>query len=211
MLSVCDIQGQWRETGTENEWTVDGIIVERAKGPTKIQKKNKPIVLTDGPAGVEWGNGNLVGSMENGCLVWRNRRGETTYSWQKSEKLAEEKPAESVPAKRVSKTAPLVPSSLAKTDLSTKKEDLSPRSSNSGDSGESKETAAMTAGMGSLAMSMGANLDYQQNEIAFGEVQMLLEMARNRLLAGDVYTSMRYITLAQQVQPNLNSVGIVQQ
>lgn len=60
-------------------------------------------------------------------------------------------------------------------------------------------------------MSMGANLDYQQNEIAFGEVQMLLEMARNRLLAGDVYTSMRYITLAQQVQPNLNSVGIVQQ
>jgi len=28
-----------------------------------------------------------------------------------------------------------------------------------------------------------------------------MEMARNRLMAGDVYMSMRYITLAQQVQP----------
>jgi hypothetical protein len=36
-------------------------------------------------------------------------------------------------------------------------------------------------------------------------MQMLMEMARNRLMAGDVYMSMRYMTLAQQVQPLMAS------
>jgi hypothetical protein len=35
-------------------------------------------------------------------------------------------------------------------------------------------------------------------------------MARNRLLAGDVYTAARYITLAQQVQPTFSSFAGVQ-
>jgi len=43
--------------------------------------------------------------------------------------------------------------------------------------------------------------DSPTDSIAVGEMQMLLEMASQRLLAGDVYMSMRYITLAQQVQP----------
>jgi hypothetical protein len=47
----------------------------------------------------------------------------------------------------------------------------------------------------------------QQGEVAVAEMKMLMEMARNRLLAGDVYTSMRYITLAQQVQPLVASFG----
>ena len=33
------------------------------------------------------------------------------------------------------------------------------------------------------------------------EIKMLVEMAGKRLLAGDVFMSMHYINLAQQVQP----------
>jgi hypothetical protein len=187
MLSVRDIQGQWREASTRNEWTVDGIIVERAKGK-KGQKKAKAIVLTDGPAGIEWGNGNLFGNFEDGCLVWRNRRGEATYSWQKLE--GEVEPMTAGP---VAKDAamPALPFAVKRPS----KEDLSPRSTNSG---TSNETAAMTAE--SLAMSL-SQFQPKEDEVAFAEVKMLLEMARSRLMAGDVYTSMRYITLAQQVQP----------
>jgi hypothetical protein len=39
----------------------------------------------------------------------------------------------------------------------------------------------------------------------------LVEMAGNRLMAGDVYMSMRYITLAQQVQPLISLGGDAQQ
>jgi hypothetical protein len=41
----------------------------------------------------------------------------------------------------------------------------------------------------------------QPDSIAVAEMQMLVEMAGKRLMAGDVYMGMRYITLAQQVQP----------
>jgi hypothetical protein len=49
------------------------------------------------------------------------------------------------------------------------------------------------------------------DDIAVAEMKMLVEMAGNRLMAGDVYMSMRYITLAQQVQPVINPVGDSQQ
>jgi hypothetical protein len=221
MLSVRDIQGQWREKGAKNEWTVDGIVVEKAKAP-KGQKKNKPIVLSDGPAGVEWGNGNLVGSFEDGCLVWRNRRGEPAYFWQKQDGQTFEAPARAEPvkeARRKSKDAnPVLPVSTKKTSK-TAPEDLSPRSTNSDGSKTSNETAALfpagmlsSAAMASQVGHLPADLPAmpQQDEVAFGEVKMLLEMARNRLMAGDVYTSMRYITLAQQVQPITASFGDAQ-
>jgi hypothetical protein len=183
MLSVRDIQGQWREINTTNEWTVDGIVVEKPKGSKGQKKSNKPIVLSDGPAGVEWGNGNLLGSLEAGCLVWRNRRGEVAYRWAKSDA-----PAKPVP----SALPPMLPIKVP-----ASKEDFSPRSTNSA---QSKETDEMAAGMASLMLNAG-QVENPADEIAFAEVKMLLEMARTRLMAGDVYTSMRYITLAQQVQP----------
>jgi hypothetical protein len=56
--------------------------------------------------------------------------------------------------------------------------------------------------VGSLLLTAGgaAQVDGKPEDIAVAEMKMLVEMAGNRLMAGDVYTSMRYITLAQQVQ-----------
>jgi hypothetical protein len=200
MLSVCDIQGQWRETNTQKVWVVNGIVAESKK---KTMVKQKPIVLSDGPTGVEWGNGNLKGSMEDGCLVWRNRRGEATYSWKKLEGPSEA--TRSAPMTEAEKpqhitTIASLPQVPTKTNS---KENPSPRSTNSG---TSDETAEMTAAMGNLAV-IANHVDTDQNDIATAEIQMLVELARNRLLAGDVYMSMRYITLAQQVQPLSASFG----
>jgi hypothetical protein len=39
----------------------------------------------------------------------------------------------------------------------------------------------------------------EMDEIAASEMNKFLEMASNRLLAGDFATSMRYLTLAQQI------------
>ena len=44
-------------------------------------------------------------------------------------------------------------------------------------------------------------MDDKQDGIAMDEIKMLVEMAGKRLLAGDVFMSMHYINLAQQVQP----------
>jgi hypothetical protein len=199
MVSVRDIQGLWCETGSENEWNVDGIVVERAKG-SKGQKK-KPIVLSDGPAGVEWGNGNLIGNLEDGCLVWRNRRGDATYHWSKGDGVVA--PA----APMLDTLPPMLPIQLPiKVQKQNNKDDLSPRSTNSA---QSKETDEMAAGVAGLMLNAGT-LEPPTDEIIFAEVKMLLEMARNRLMAGDVYTSMRYITLAQQVQPTFSSFAGVE-
>jgi hypothetical protein len=210
MLSVRDIQGQWREKDNLNIWTVNGIVAERAKRQ-KAQKK--PIVLSDGCQGVEWGNGNLKGSLENGYLVWRNRRGEATYCWKKLEN-ASEVPVEEVMTRKVKRTPPLAsPPPLPingaggiiappppKITAQTKTEEQTPRSTNSA---ETTETAAL-AGLGNLALD-ASNVEGPQDQIAVAEMKMLVEMAGNRLMAGDVYMGMRYITLAQQVQPLLHS------
>merc|ERR1719353_2183720 len=81
VLSVNDIQGQWSEMNTTDVWEVNGIVVEKANVPKGLKKR--PIVLNDGPEGVMWGSGNLTGNLEDGVLVWRNRRGEVAYSWEK--------------------------------------------------------------------------------------------------------------------------------
>jgi hypothetical protein len=203
MLSVRDIQGQWREKNTQNVWIVNGIVAERAKRP-KAQKK--PIVLSDGAQGVEWGNGNLKGAYEDGWLVWRNRRGEATYCWKKLEKASEIPFAELMPmlpvAGKVKRTPPTTsppPPPIGppppKVVAQAKTEDQSPRSTNSAGT---SETAALAAGMGNMALDP-STVDATDG-IAVAEMKMLVEMAGNRLMAGDVYMGMRYITLAQQVQ-----------
>jgi len=58
-----------------------------------------------------------------------------------------------------------------------------------------------TAGMGSFAMNATNTDGNQAEDVAVAEMKMLVEMAGKRLMAGDVYMSMRYITLAQQVRP----------
>jgi hypothetical protein len=210
MMSVRDIQGQWREKDNLNIWTVNGIVAERAKRQ-KAQKK--PIVLSDGPHGVEWGNGNLKGNFEDGYLVWRNRRGECTYCWKKLEKDVELPIAvEEIPmSRKVKRTPPVVsppplPIAAQKITSQAKTEDNSPRSTNSAGT---TETAALAATLGNLAMDVNnaSNADGQPDGIAVAEMKMLVEMAGNRLMAGDVYMGMRYITLAQQVQPLVHSFG----
>lgn len=58
-------------------WKVDGIVAHKHK------QRSKAVVLSDSPAGVEWGNANLLGSIEGGLLIWRNRSGHVTYEWER--------------------------------------------------------------------------------------------------------------------------------
>jgi len=205
MISVRDIQGQWREKSTQNVWIVSGIVAERAKRQ-KMQKK--PIVLSDGPQGVEWGNGNLKGNIEDGWLVWRNRRGEATYCWKKLDTIAEVLYTDTA-ERKVRRTPPLVspPPLPTKTTPKTKTEAQSPRSMTSEGSAE---TAALAGSLASLQASLpmsGSTADGTPDDIAVAEMKKLVEMAGNRLMAGDVYMSMRYIPLAQQVQPLMFTYG----
>ena len=39
-----------------------------------------------------WGSGNLTGNLEDGVLVWRNRRGEVAYRWEKLPEKIKGKP-----------------------------------------------------------------------------------------------------------------------
>jgi type IV secretory pathway VirB10-like protein len=154
-------------------------------------------------------------------LVWRNRRGEATYCWKKLEEPKEEiheelKAAE--PKAMQTRAIPQVPSPpIPKVKQAPAKqnfpnlEEQSPRSTNSSDTAEltaadrrqskhmnAAETAEMkAAGFGVTAGPVGD----KQDAIAMKEVKMLVEMAGKRLLAGDVFMSMHYINLAQQVQP----------
>jgi hypothetical protein len=200
VLSVNDIQGLWREQDTKSAWEVTGIVAEKAHRP-KGQKKS-PIVLGDGPEGVMWGKGNLKGSMEDGVLVWRNRRGEAAYCWEKLVSKAEVmQTTQKTGAEEVKQSALIYSTPQASRKNSIDK--LTPRSTSSG---MSNETAEITPGMGSPVM-LASDVDQQPNDAAVAEMQMLMEMARNRLMAGDVYMSMRYITLAQEVQPLMPSIG----
>lgn len=192
VLSVCDIQGSWREKSSDKVWTVNGIVAEKTKQP---RAHTKPVVLSDGPHGVEWGTGNLKGSLEDGCLVWRNRRGDATYFWEKLEARSEATGTDKS-AGQAKQLLPITkpPPAPAKAISPTKIENQSPRSTLSD---TSNETAEMTAGAGSL----GRRPSNEVEACAFAEVKTLLAMAGDRLLAGDVYMSMKYIELAQQIQP----------
>ena len=75
-------------------WTVSGIVAERPKtaGLQGKPMSSKPVVLSDGPNGVEWGSGNLKGNMEGGYLVWRNRQGEATFEGPKWDRTVKDSP-----------------------------------------------------------------------------------------------------------------------
>jgi hypothetical protein len=201
MLSVRDIQGNWRESKTNSMWSVHGIIARKSR--------KRCFVLSDGPGGVDWGNTNLIGNLEDGWLVWRNHRGDAMHSWQKVEEPSEVTHTGTMTATRTSKhklpndslpQAPTLPNLQIKAaeKTQTKMEHHSPRSTNSG---ASIETATLPDGMGSVVMNDVSYLNTVQDDDVFAEMKLLLEMAANRLMAGDVDISMRYIALAQQIQP----------
>jgi len=206
VLSVTDIQGKWREKSSRSVWKVTGIVVEKA-GVPRLQKQ--PVVLSDGPNGVAWGNGNLTGNMEDGWLVWRNRRGETTYCWKKLDGSKEEMLEEVMAAEPKAKIPKVkkVPSKQYFPNL----EKQSPRSNVSGETEEltaadRRQATHMNAGETAEMKAAGFGVttgpvDDKQDGIAMDEIKMLVEMAGKRLLAGDVFMSMHYINLAQQVQP----------
>merc|ERR1719421_699540 len=87
--SVVDIQGTWREEKTTTVWKVDGIVAQKHK------QRSKAVVLSDSPNGVEWGMGNLMGSIEDGLLVWRNRTGQVMYEWGRVESEGLDLPSKS--------------------------------------------------------------------------------------------------------------------
>merc|ERR1719506_610574 len=91
---------------------------------------SKPVVLSDGPNGVEWGSGNLKGNMEGGYLVWRNRHGEATFFWNKVGCLSTVPHAELTTIAGTTNQAP--PSKVpTKPHVEVKAENNSPRSTNS--------------------------------------------------------------------------------
>jgi hypothetical protein len=207
MFSVSDIQGKWGETNSKNVWQVSGIVAEKAN--VRRGQKKSPIVLSDGPYGVEWGKGNLTGNIEGGLLVWRNRRGEVTYCWEKLTGASTKATYTEVKPLPIAVLPQAPMETDFQTDFQINMDKLTPRSTNST---ASNDTAEITAGMGTLDMNVSRKssvdiADENADVIAASEMQMLVEMARQRLLAGDVYMSMRYITLAQQVQPLAASFG----
>jgi hypothetical protein len=191
-------------------WIVNGIVAQRTKAP---RAQSKPIVLNDGPAGVEWGNGNLKGNLEDGCLVWRNRRGEATYCWKKLDGSKEEMQEEVKAADPKATQTRAIPK-VKKAPSKQYFPNLEKQSPRSNDSGETEELTAadrrqathMNAGETAEMKAAGFGVttgpvDDKQDGIAMDEIKMLVEMAGKRLLAGDVFMSMHYINLAQQVQP----------
>ena len=46
-------------------WKVDGITAEKSKS----RQRSKIVILSDSPAGVEWGEGNLIGRMDRGYVL----------------------------------------------------------------------------------------------------------------------------------------------
>merc|ERR1719199_678331 len=171
VLSVNDIQGQWNEMNGSDMWEVNGIVAEKTT-VSKGQRK-RPIVLNDGPDGVMWGSGNLTGNMENGVLVWRNRRGEVSYCWEKGAEKTKGMPQ----AKKtgVAKARPN-PVSVPPPSSTNSMEKLTPRSTASG---MSSKTTEIMAEIGNSAMSTNIT-EEQPDEVALAEMQMFMEMARSR-------------------------------
>jgi len=89
----------------------------------------------------------------------------------------------------------------AKPHVEVKVKNNSPRSidRDSVTSIASIETVEMSAHMESLMNASPAWHANPEDEIAASEMDKLLEMASNRLLAGDFSMSMRYLSLAQQI------------
>lgn len=207
--SVVDIQGTWRETKTMTVWKVDGIVAQKHK------QRSKAVVLSDSPNGVEWGMGNLMGTIEDGILSWRSRTGQVAYQWGRcwldpeSPKQAPKSNAalRSLPGKhekeasRQVKHAKEAVVAVAKQNPEESLAHLSsPRSTSSTVSTAPTDTAA---GLKHGAGGIGGELPKQamrgnkQTKQTSNEVEKLLEMAGSRLASGDYGTAMQYVLFAQ--------------
>jgi hypothetical protein len=188
---VVDIQGTWSEAKTAMLWKVDGIVAQKHK------QRSKAVVLSDSPRGVEWGMGNLLGSIEDGLLVWRNRNGQVMYEWCRLEPGTLDAPSKSKEVPK-SHTAPKSKGKSAQEPTAlvrTKPEDTlannsSPRSTSSTVSTAPTDTAARD-------LRQPAMKGDTQTKRATMEVAQLLEMAGSRLASGDYGTAMQYVMFAQ--------------
>jgi hypothetical protein len=201
ILSVVDIQGTWREEKTKTLWKVDGIVAQKHK------QRSKAVVLSDSSNGVEWGMGNLMGSIEDGLLVWRNKNGNVMYEWERPtgpEGLdSPDAPLTSTSAQEPKNCAPPLRSKSKAAALKRKPEEhASPRSTSSNASTAPTETKPYVAPTGNgVPRGPATNLDkVKTNKHSTQEVSKLLEMAGSRLAAGDYGTAMQYVLFAQSLQ-----------
>jgi hypothetical protein len=221
--TVVDIQGTWREEKTNTVWKVDGIVAKKHK------QKSKAVVLSDSPNGVEWGEGNLIGSIEDGVLSWRNRAGKVMYEWQQEGldsqpsnlkyalepksrpvvdspsshlKYALEPKSNPAPRKRgndASMQKPVAPEN--------EKKFSSPRSTASTASTAPTESAPFLM-LGPLSYAGDRSISKQEHNTNHvkqqptKEVEKLLEMAGSRLASGDYGTAMKYVLFAQTLHNN---------
>jgi hypothetical protein len=191
-------------------WKVDGIVAQKHK------QRSKAVVLSDSPNGVEWGMGNLMGSIEDGFLVWRNRTGQVMYEWGRCGPESVDLPPQ--PKKEPKSPAVLQSKGKCAKETTSAVEEptahlLSPRSTSSTVSTAPTDAAAVLA---PGAASIGGDLrgpamnckkqtkqpkQTKQTKQTTQEVAKLLEMAGSRLASGDYGAAMQYVLFAQTLDP----------
>jgi hypothetical protein len=213
-LSVVEIQGIWREEKTKTVWKVDGIVAQKHK------QRSKAVVLSDSPNGVEWGMGNLMGSIEDGLLVWRNRIGKVMYEWERPGpdsidaqltqcNTAQEPERHAARRSRGESFTNFTEEPVKAASVEAQEppaQNSSPRSTASAVSTAPTETTPSLplAGGGSCApvMKLDKGKTNQPTKMqTTEEVAKLLEMAGSRLASGDYGTAMQYVMFAQTLYP----------
>jgi hypothetical protein len=182
-------------------WKVDGIVAQKHK------QRSKAVVLSNSPNGVEWGMGNLMGTIEDGILSWRSRTGQVAYQWGRcwldpeSPKQAPKSNAALQTKGKDEKEASLVKNSKeAAVAVAEQNPEESPRSTSSTVSTAPTDTAA---GLAHGARGIGGELPKpamrgnKKKKQTSDEVEKLLEMAGSRLASGDYGTAMQYVLFAQ--------------
>jgi hypothetical protein len=205
--SVVDIQGTWREEKTATLWKVDGIVAQKHK------QRSKAVVLSDSSDGIEWGMGNLMGSIEDGLLVWRNRNGQVMYEWGRLEPETVDPPAQSKQVAKINTAARSKGKSAKQRSMTVvkgKPEEApahlsSPRSTSSTVSTAPTDTAACFARGATGDPLPGQSMEGTKQKMQTSlEVAQLLEMAGSRLATGDYGTAMQYVLFAQTLnQPEV--------
>jgi hypothetical protein len=201
-VSVVDIQGTWREAKTMTVWKVDGIVVQKHK------ERSKSVVLSDSPRGVEWGTGNLIGSIEDGLLVWRNRTGQVMYEWERpGPKSLDAQPKHGAQTKqkppiRVVQIKGQCAKDPAHAVLKEKPAESAAHNS-SPRSTSSTVSTAPTDSVGAAGIGSEVRVDKKKTTQTSQEVATLLEMAGSRLASGDYGAAMQYILFAQSLDPTI--------
>jgi hypothetical protein len=181
---------------------VDGIVAQKHK------QRSKAVVLSDSPNGVEWGMGNLIGSIEQGLLVWRNRAGKVMYEWQPDgldSQPAQEPKSNAVPQRKgkdasVPETVAQLssPRSTSSTASTAPTETAPPLHSAANTAYQGYNTARIAGDLSSMKQMLKTTKVKQQTK---QEVAKLLEMAGSRLASGDYGTAMQYVLFAQTLHP----------